>query len=76
MEKLLEILSSHVREDEGNLDIASFPLRNTTSRATVFLKTENVVASGIELAQRFLEKYHLKSIFHVKDGEFIPKKVR
>ncbi|AJG40840.1 MULTISPECIES: carboxylating nicotinate-nucleotide diphosphorylase [Thermotoga] len=74
MEKLLEILSSHVREDEGNLDIASFPLRNTTSRATVFLKTENVVASGIELAQRFLEKYHLKSIFHVKDGEFIPKK--
>lgn len=74
VEKLLEILSSHVREDEGNLDIASFPLRNTTSRATVFLKTENVVASGIELAQRFLEKYHLKSIFHVKDGEFIPKK--
>ena len=74
VEKLLDILVSHVKEDEGGLDIASFPLRNMTSKAAVVLKSENVVASGIELAQKFLERYHLASKFYVEDGELVSEK--
>lgn len=57
MEKILDLLMSFVKEDEGKLDLASFPLRNTTTSAHLLLKAENVVASGIEVSRMFLEKW-------------------
>ncbi|KAF2960574.1 MULTISPECIES: carboxylating nicotinate-nucleotide diphosphorylase [unclassified Thermotoga] len=73
MEKILDLLMNFVKEDEGKIDFASFPLRNTTASAYLLLKTENVVASGIEISQMFLEKVGLFSKFHVKDGERLEK---
>jgi len=73
MEKIFDLLMSFVKEDEGKLDLASFPLRNTTASAHLLLKTENVVASGIEVSQIFLEKMGLLSKFHVEDGEYLER---
>ncbi|PLV60306.1 carboxylating nicotinate-nucleotide diphosphorylase [Thermotoga sp. KOL6] len=74
MDRLIRILMKQVEEDEGSIDLASFSLRGIKTEASIILKTENVVASGIEIIQQFTERQGIATIFFVKDGDFITRK--
>jgi len=71
MERVIDLLLGWVKEDEGYLDLASFPLRGTHTNAHVILKTPNVVVSGIGIVVALCHRLGIEASPLVRDGEFL-----
>ncbi|KLO21640.1 nicotinate-nucleotide pyrophosphorylase [Marinitoga sp. 1197] len=67
----INLLKEWIERDNQFFDIASYELRRKETKGTIILKNSNVILSGIEIIEKLLKEYKIKTEFYFKDGNFV-----